>query len=228
MGPGSTLTEPEHETEPALLTPLGAFMQRRNAELGLSIAGVARRAGMSRATWYRLARGECASPGVRLLRALARVYRVRAAEILALAAEVDVHPSPHPATGPVPAREAGDALWRCRYERHARPGAWIDVQVDLFNLSDRAWLDAEVQGIHGQWWPIGDGASHSAGPMPGTQEPVPCRVALAPTGPGEWVRAQTRLQAPLVAGPAVYCLALCCGPAMHPVGAATCLLIEVT
>ena len=63
MGPRAA--RKDDDTDELPLTPLGEFMQRRNAELGLSVAAVAQRVGMSRATWYRISRGESSSPGVR-------------------------------------------------------------------------------------------------------------------------------------------------------------------
>ena len=60
---GQRANPPDDDDEAATLTPLGEFMQRRNAELGLSVSAVAQRVGMSRATWYRIAQGESSSPG---------------------------------------------------------------------------------------------------------------------------------------------------------------------
>lgn len=226
MGRQTALTDPQPDDDAALLTPLGEFMQRRNAELGLSVATVAQRVGMSRATWYRMARGESASPGVRLLRGLARVYKVRAAELFALAAYVDT-PAPASRTrAPAAAREAGDALWRCRHERQVQAGSWVEVHLELQNLSDQPWLGAEVRGMHDAWLPLGDGdARGSKACGKGSSLPA-CRAALAPTGPGEWVQARLTLRAPPAPGRCVFCLVLCTGSAMEPMGAGAFLLIE--
>lgn len=224
MGPRASPTDKENDAAP--VTALGEFMQRRNAELGLSVAAVAQRVGMSRATWYRIARGESASPGVRVLRGLARVYKVRAAELFALAAYADT-PAPAARTrASGPAREAGDALWRCRYERQVRPGSWVDVQLELRNLSDRPWLGAEVRALHDAWLPLGDARARAQPAHSEDRGPPRCCIPLATTGPGEWVQASLKLRAPLVSGPCVFCLALYPGPAAPPVGTGVFLLIE--
>lgn len=226
MGPGAALKNPIEEADAALLTPLGEFMQRRNAELGLSVAAVSQRAGMSRATWYRIARGESASPGLRVLRGLARIYKVRAAELFALAAYADA-PAPAPRNQPAgPAPETGDALWRCQYERQVRPGTRLDIQLALRNLSDRPWLGAEVRGVHDRWLPLGDG--HARAPQAcGAGNGLPsCCAALAPTAPGEWVQACLTLRAPLTLGPCVFCLMLHTDASAPAPGAGVYLFIE--
>ncbi len=225
MGPAAS--QKEQEPEAALLTPLGEFMQRRNAELGLSVAAVAQRVGMSRATWYRIARGESASPGLRVLRGLARIYKVRAAELFALAAYADA-PAPAPRNRPTgPAPETGDALWRCHYERQVRPGAWLDVQLALRNLSDRPWLGAEVRAVHDRWLLLlGDGHARAPQACGAGNGLPPCRAALAPTAPGEWVQVCLTLQAPLTRGPCVFCLMLQTNPAMPSSGTGTFVCIE--
>ena len=225
--PGIGPNDPQEEADAALLSPLGEFMQRRNAELGLSVSVVAQRVGMSRATWYRIARGESASPDLRLLRGLARVYKVRADELFALAANTATPPAPSPAKAAQPRHEAGDVLWRCRHERRVRAGTWVDVQLELRNLSDRAWTGAEVRSFHDGWLRLGE-AGKSPQPGCGTGPGLPpCRAPLAPTGPGEWVQAQLRLRAPPAAGPCVFCLALCMPPAMSPTGAGVFLFVDI-
>lgn len=227
MGPGASPTASEPEPDGPLLTPLGEFMQRRNAELGLSVAAVAQRVGMSRATWYRIARGECASPGLRLLRGLARVYKVRAAEVFALAADVDPRSSLTHTTAPDTGRQAGDALWRCGYDRRVRAGTWVDVHIELQNLSDRPWLGAELRDLHDAWLWLPDGPSPSTPLRAGYQEPTICRETLPPTRPGEWVTSSLSLRAPLAVGRWVFCLALNTEPAGdQPAGPGMCLLLE--
>lgn len=226
MGRRTALTDPKPDDDAVLLTPLGEFMQRRNAELGLSVAAVAQRVGMSRATWYRMARGESASPGVRLLRGLARVYKVRAAELFALAAYADTPTSAPRTRVPAPAREAGDALWRCRYEQQVQAGSWLDVHLELQNLSDQPWLGAEVRGVQDAWLPLGDGEVRTSKAC-GQGRGVPaCRAELVPTGPGEWVQARLTLRAPPAPGPYVLCLVLSIGPAMQPMGTGVFLFME--
>lgn len=225
MRPGIALNDPDDDAA-ALLTPLGEYMQRRNAELGLSVSAVAQRVGMSRATWYRIARGESASPGVRVLRGLARVYRVRAAELFALAAHADPSPSASRPQGTNPGREPGDALWRCRHERRVRPGSWLDVHLELRNLSDQPWRHAEVRGLHDTWLVLGESdprAQRACGEGRGLSS---CRARLAPTGPGEWVQAQITLRAPLAFGSCIFCLHLYTEPSMGPVGAGVFLVME--
>lgn len=208
MGPRDPDDHLEKDDETALLTPLGEFMRRRNADLGLSVAAVTQRVGISRATWYRIAHGESASPCARVLRGLARIYRVRAAELFALAAYASAPPAairPR-AAGPTP--ETDDALWRCRHERLVQPGSWLDVQLELQNLSDRPWMGAEVRGLHPAWLQLSD-QSMSLQAACGYDSGVPpCCVPLAPTGPGEWVQARMTLRAPLATGPFVFCLSL--------------------
>ncbi len=225
MGQGPVLADEDDES--AALTPLGEFMQRRNAELGLSVSAVAQRVGMSRATWYRIARGESSSPGVRLLRGLARVYKVRAAELFTLAAYSDPAPvATRARAGGGHAPEAGDALWRCRHERQVPPGASITVELELLNLSDRPWQAAEVRGLHDNWLPLRDGALRPSLTHSDARGLVPCRTPLTPTGPGEWVQAQLTLRAPLAAGDWVLCLDLCTSPAAPPAGAGVFVFIE--
>ena len=226
MGPGRAPRD-DGEDDSAPLTALGEFMQRRNAELGLSVAAVAQRVGMSRATWYRIARGESASPAVHLLRGLARVYRVRTAELLALAAGVDMQPPAPKAMPAAPLREAGDALWRCRYERQVRPGALVEVGVDLLNLSDQPWLHAEVRGIHDAWLALGLHDEHPTRACGQGRGLPPCGAALAPTAPGEWAHAQMLLRAPLASGPCVFGLTLRLDPMGQPVGHGALLTLEV-
>lgn len=224
MGPAAS--QKELEPEAALLTPLGEFMQRRNAELGLSVAAVAQRVGMSRATWYRIVRGESASPGLRVLRGLARIYKVRAAELFALAAYADA-PAPAPRNRPTgPAPETGDALWRCQYERQVRPGAWLDVQLALRNLSDRPWLGAEVRGVHDRWLLLGDGHARATQACGNSDGLPPCCAALAPTAPGEWVQTCLKLRAPLTRGPCVFCLTLHTDASAPSSGTGTFVCIE--
>jgi transcriptional regulator with XRE-family HTH domain len=211
MGLGPILDD----DEAAALTPLGEFMQRRNAELGLSVSAVAQRVGMSRATWYRIARGESASPGLHLLRGLARVYKVRAAELFTLVANSD--PTPAPALTRARAGshlpEAGDALWRCRHERQARPGTLIAVELELLNLSDHPWRGAEVRPVHDGWLPMRSGAARTLGGPQGGGGLASCTAPLQPTGPGEWALARLTLRAPVATGDWVLCLALCNVPA---------------
>lgn len=226
MASAGALHSHDEDAGVALLTPLGAFMQRRNAELGLSVAAVAQRVGMSRATWYRIARGESASPGIRVLRGLARVYKARAAELFALAA----HTGPPTAASRVGATtaawDAGDALWRCRHERQVRAGSWVDVQLELLNLSNQPWLSAEVRSFHDAWLPLGEGDARPARARGDGRGLPPCCAALAPTGPGEWVQARLTLRAPLTLGPCIFCLALYTGPSAMPVGCGIFLFIE--
>ncbi len=228
MGPRAA--RKDDDTDELPLTPLGEFMQRRNAELGLSVSAVAQRVGMSRATWYRIARGESASPGLHLLRGLARVYKVRAHELFALAASTEAPPPPPtalPSQRPSRAAEAGDALWRCRYDRQVRPGALLEVQLELLNLSHQPWLGAEVHALHDGWLPLGEGRAHAQSAR-GERSGLPsCIAALAATGPGEWARADLDLRAPLVAGPWVLCLVLHSGPKALPAGAGALVAIEV-
>lgn len=222
MGPGITLSDQQREADDAPLTPLGEFMQRRNAELGLSVSAVALRVGISRATWYRIARGESASPGVRVLRGLARVYRVRAPELFALAACADWPSTASRARAVDPTGEPGDALWRCRYERQVRAGSWIELRLELLNLSDQPWLDAQVRGIHDAWLPLGDG---DARPAKGCGEG---RAQLVPTGPGDWVQTRLILQAPVGTGPWVFGLALYTQDSLLPLGAGALVVVEIT
>ena len=227
MDRGASPNAPEPEPDGPLLTPLGAFMQRRNAELGLSVAAVAQRVGMSRATWYRIARGECASPGLRLLRGLARVYKVRAAEVFALAADVDPRSSLTHTTAPDTGRQAGDALWRCGYDRRVRAGTWVDVHIELQNLSDRPWVGAELRGLHDAWLCLPDGPAPSTQFRAGDERQTTCRETLAPTRPGEWVATRMLLRAPLAVGRWVFCMALNAEPAGNqPAGPGLCLLLE--
>ena len=224
MGQGPTLDD---DDEASALTPLGEFMLRRNAELGLSVSAVAQRVGMSRATWYRIARGESASPGLHLLRGLARVYKVRAAELFTLAAYSDPAPvATRARAGGGHAPEAGDALWRCRHERQVRPGASFTVELELLNLSDRPWQGAEVRALHDDWLPLRDGALRSSPTQSDARGLAPCRTPLTPTGPGEWVQAQLTLRAPLAAGDWILCLDLCVAPATPPAGAGVFVFIE--
>jgi transcriptional regulator with XRE-family HTH domain len=215
MGQGPTLDD---DDEASPLTPLGEFMLRRNSELGLSVSAVAQRVGMSRATWYRIARGESASPGLHLLRGLARVYKVRAAELFTLAAYSDPTPAPALARARAGSHlpEAGDALWRCRHERQARPGALITLELELLNLSDHPWHGAEVRSVHEDWLPLRGGALRFPGGPQGVGGPASCRAPLQPTGPGEWALARLTLRAPLVTGEWALCLALCNVPAGAP------------
>lgn len=228
MGQGMAPTDEQNEddADAVPLTALGEFMQRRNAELGLSVAAVAQRVGMSRATWYRIARGESASPGVRLLRGLARVYKVRAAELFALAAYVDTPASATGSRASGQAREAGDALWRCRYERQVRPGDRVDVLLELRNLSNQPWLGAEVRALHDGWLPLTPGSAY--GPLAGGDGHDPRRscAPLAPTGPGEWVQAQMALRAPPIPGPCVFCLVLYPGTAAVTAGPGVFLFVD--
>lgn len=226
MGPRDAHEHKEQDDDAAPLTPLGEFMRRRNADLGLSVAAVAQRVGISRATWYRIAHGESASPGVRVLRGLARIYRVRAAELFALAAYASA-PAAASRTRPAgPTPEAGDALWRCRHERLVRSGSWLDVQLDLLNLSDRPWLDAEVRGLHQAWLPLGDQAIGRQPACGYARGVPPCCAPLAPTGPGEWVQARLTLRAPLAIGPFVYCLSLQTQPGALSTGTGTFVYVE--
>ena len=215
MGQGPTLDDVD---EASALTPLGEFMLRRNAELGLSVSAVAQRVGMSRATWYRIARGESASPGLHLLRGLARVYKVRAAELFTLAAYSDPTPAPALARARAGSHlpEAGDALWRCRHDRQARPGALITVELELLNLSDHPWQGAEVRPVHDGWLPLRGGAVRTVGGPLGGVGPASGTAPLQPTGPGEWALARLTLRAPVATGDWVLCLALCNGPAGTP------------
>ncbi|MBK9359644.1 MAG: helix-turn-helix domain-containing protein [Rubrivivax sp.] len=219
MGPRAA--RKDDDTDELPLTPLGEFMQRRNAELGLSVAAVAQRVGMSRATWYRISRGESSSPGVRVLRGLARVYKVRATELFTLAAYSEPAPAASRAHTSSHAPEAGDALWRCRHDRQVRAGSALDVGLELLNLSDHPWLGAEVRGLHDDWLPLRDAGprpSHLAGVRRGQ---LPWRTALPPTGPGEWALARLTLQAPPAAGEWVVCLALCSAPSTPHAGTGT-------
>jgi transcriptional regulator with XRE-family HTH domain len=227
MGQGPTLGDDDDEA--TAMTPLGEFMKRRNAELGLSVSAVAQRVGMSRATWYRLARGESSSPGVRVLRGLARVYKVRPGELFTLAAHSDAAPATVPARAASHAPEAADALWRCRHERQALPGALITVELDLLNLSGRPWQGAEVQALHDDWLPLRDGAPRSPCSPPGVGDPVPRSAPLPPTGPGDWAQARLTLRAPVATGDWVLCLALCVAPAAVPANlhtAGVCVVIQ--
>ena len=226
MGPGDARSDQDDDADAVLLTPLGEFMQRRHAELGLSVAAVAKRVGMSRATWYRIARGESASPSVRLLRDLARVYKVRAAELFALAADADLPSSTARTRAPVATREAGDVLWRIRYEQQVRAAAWIDVHLALQNLSDQPWLAAEVRGIHDAWLLLGDDAARPSKACGQGRGQAACSAPLAPTRPGEWGEAFLTLRAPLSTGSGVFCLALFTGPSMQPTGTGAFLFIE--
>ncbi|MFO1341084.1 MAG: helix-turn-helix transcriptional regulator [Burkholderiaceae bacterium] len=220
--------EPESEPDAAWLTPLGEFMRRRNAELGLGVATVAQRVGISRATWYRIARGDCASPGIRVLRGLARVYRVRAAELFALAAQVDLPPAPRPAAAASTAeREAGDALWRCRYPRQVGRGAWLPVELELLNLSDRPWQRAEVRGFHEAWLTPGGAGAAAGDPRGRADSAARCRAPLPSTGPGEWARVPIRLLAPAEPGAWVFCLCLHLDASAPPIGAGALLAVEV-
>lgn len=216
MGLGSSADDDDDEA--SLLTPLGEFMLRRNAELGLSVSAVAQRVGMSRATWYRMARGESTSPGMRLLRGLARVYQVRPAELFTLAAYSD------PTLGPAPANrcsshapQPGDVLWRCRHEPQTRPGGWLTVELQLLNLSGAPWREAEIRPVHRDWLPL-----HPQTPPAGTRlralgEAASCTATLHPTEPGEWTQARLMLRAPESPGDWLLCLALQRGPA-DPLG----------
>lgn len=226
MGPGAALHQPDDDADAALLTPLGEFMQRRNAELGLSVAAVSQRVGMSRATWYRIARGESASPGVRVLRGLARVYKVRAAELFALAEHIDAPPvaPPGPAARPLP--EAGDALWRLRYEQRVRAGTWVDVQVEVRNLSGQTWRQAEVRGLCDAWLLPGHPGERLQ-PGHADHHDLPLGRALLPTtAPGEWAMARLTLRAPSAAGHCIYCLTLHTGDTAAPAGTGVFLSVE--
>lgn len=186
------------------LTPLGDFMRRRNVELGLSVAAVAQRVGMSRATWYRIARGECVSPGMRVLRGLARVYKVAAADLLALALDT---PAEAPVAGtPAPAPEVGDALWRIRHPKRVLAGSGVELRLDLQNLSGQPWRHAVIRAAHSRWLPLGNDhgpALHSL-----AADPLACCATLTPSLPGDWARAHMLLQAPPVAGRFACCLGL--------------------
>ncbi|MBK6853642.1 MAG: helix-turn-helix domain-containing protein [Burkholderiales bacterium] len=207
-------------------TPLGEFMLRRNSELGLSVSAVAQRVGMSRATWYRIARGEVASPGVRVLRGLSRVYRVPAAELLALAGTSGM-PRPGPTTqATAPTQEPGDALWRCRHQHQVQTGSWVDVYLALLNLSDSAWLGAEVRTIHDRWLAFDDSSDAQELACGNANGPTSGRTALPPTGPGDWAVAHLRLRAPQVAGRFALCLVLHTAPAQPPVGTTVALFLE--
>jgi transcriptional regulator with XRE-family HTH domain len=224
MGQGPTLDD---DDEASALTPLGEFMLRRNAELGLSVSAVAQRVGMSRATWYRMARGESASPSLQLLRGLARVYKVRAHELFTLAASTD--PSPPAAVSPqdtLRAAEAGDALWRCRYDRQVRPGALLEVQLELLNLSRQPWQGAEVHALHDGWLLLGNDPVPSQPACSAGYGLPRCSSPLPSTGPQEWALASLALRAPLVAGAWVFCLALRFDPQALPAGAGAFLCIE--
>ena len=224
MGPGAALND--DDTDDALLTPLGEFMRRRNAELGLSVAAVAQRVGMSRATWYRIARGESASPGLHLLRGLARVYRVRAAELFALAASADALLSTPQARTSSSAGDAGGVLWRCRYERRVRPGTMVEVQLELLNLSDRPWVGAEVHCIHEGWLPLRFDAAAPRQSLHASRGVPLLKAVLAPTPPGDWVQTRIALQAPSTKGHFVACLALYAEHPLLPTGTGAFLLIE--
>lgn len=228
MGPRAA--RKDDDTDDALLTPLGEFMQRRNAELGLTVSTVAQRVGMSRASWYRIARGESASPDLQLLRGLARVYKVRAHDLFALAASTDAPlppPSPRPSLqGAHREAEAGDALWRCRYDRRVRPGALLEVQVELQNLSRQAWQGAEVHALHDTWLSLGQ-APAPAQPACGVGRGLPrCSTPLPSTGPDEWAQASLALRAPLTTGAWILYLALRLDPRALPAGTGAILCIE--
>ena len=47
MGPGDARSDQDDDADAVLLTPLGEFMQRRHAELGLSVAAVGNAVGSS-------------------------------------------------------------------------------------------------------------------------------------------------------------------------------------
>lgn len=219
MGPGAARPD-DDETADTLLTPLGEFMQRRNAELGLSISDVARRVGMSRASWYRIARGESTSPGLHLLRGLARVYRVPAAEVFALAASIDAPAAPSPARHVGRIADAGDALWRCHHDRRHRPGALVEVRLELLNLSDRPWAGAEVRVLHPGWLHAPDAEAAAAPALVAADAPLPH------TPPGDWVQARLALQAPRAKGLFASCLTLHLGKAVPSSGAGAFILIE--
>lgn len=215
-----------YQDDGAPLTPLGEFMQRRNADLGLSVAEVAQRVGMSRATWYRIARGTCVSPSIRLLRGLARVYKVRAADLFALASGSDSRPPSAPVEKNGGMREAGDVVWRCRHERRVQAGSWVDVKLELLNLSDRTWLGLEVRGLHDAWLTLGAEHPRRARTHRHGREPLPCRAVLAAAHPGDWVHAALALQAPREPATSVFCLSLYAGASTAPIGAGALLVVE--
>lgn len=214
------------DTDDALLTPLGEFMQRRNAELSLTVSTVAQRVGMSRASWYRIARGESASPGMHLLRGLARVYRVRAAELFALAASAEATPSPSVTRPGSHAPEAGDALWRCHYERRHRAGSTVEVRLDLQNLSDRAWVGAEVRSVHPGWIDLAEASTTAPRVRPLAAPGHPAAVQLPPTSPGEWAQASLAMPTPPGPGAFAAALGLHLGNPPRLAGSGALLLIE--
>jgi|APTNR8051073442_1049403.scaffolds.fasta_scaffold47661_1 transcriptional regulator with XRE-family HTH domain len=185
---------------------LGQYMARRNTELGLTVVEVCRRVGMSRASWYRIAAGESASPALRLLRGLARVYRVRPVALYALAAHDETRGlAAWPAVGDSP-HEPADVIWRCRFASTAFAGGRVEVRFDLLNLSAQPWCDAEVRAVHPGWLVLDP---RSGGPSRVDHSPPDAQAARLPsTEPGHWVSARLCLDVPLHPGRYLSCWSL--------------------
>lgn len=226
MGPKAAIPAPQEHDPDETLTALGRFMQQRNQDLGLSVAVVCERVGMSRASWYRIARGETASPAHRLLQGLARVYRVRASHLFALATQAEARNAVESRHLP----RADDALWRCAYPGQIKPGRTFEVEFEVLNLSGDTWFGARLCPSPPYWIAVA-GASRKTLPMEtaaASATALPVSLPIGATGVGRWARLRTEVLSPPLPGRYQSCWALQMGSATETSQSVGVLCIEAS